>query len=204
MLGCSWEEGDKRESGRICEVRKKKNEHYSWFRGTAASHRRSLNPEVFSLPFSMQMQLLPLSTSSPLHLHHSLLAVPLLSTAIVSVMSWDAQKQRFKNRESGERERCSRGGGGGIEYIFVKLLYCMPHRCTWGTVATMEQRPAEYHVCLIKNDTLTEVSANKQTMGIIRRPAALHIFKWVGYMQICTSLFKNVPSMLSKYDQPSG
>lgn len=53
----------------------------------------------------------------------------------------------------------------------------MPHRCTRGDVATMEQRPGEYHVCLIKNDTLSEVSANKQTKGIIRSPAALHIFK---------------------------
>lgn len=79
-------------------------------------------------------------------------------------------------REGGERDRSSRGGDG-IEYIFVKLLYCMPHRCTRGDAATMEQRPGEYHVCLIKNNSLNEVSANKQTIGIIRRPAALHIFK---------------------------
>lgn len=64
-----------------------------------------------------------------------------------------------------------------LSIFFVKPVYCMPHRCTRADAATMEQRPGEYNVCLIKNDTLSEVIANKQTMGIIRRPAALHIFK---------------------------
>lgn len=91
-----------------------------------------------------------------------------------------------------KRERSSRGGGsGGVDCISVKLLYCVApqmytRRCSDRRAPDLENIMS----ASLKHDTHGEVSANKQTIGIIRRPAALHIFKWVGYMQICTSLFK--------------
>lgn len=84
-------------------------------------------------------------------------------------------KNRFRRAEGGERERLQRTRGG--ECDFLKLSYHMAFRFTR---AEKEQRPGGHDVCLIKNETLAEVSANKQTIGIIRCPTAIHIFKWGG------------------------
>lgn len=70
-----------------------------------------------------------------------------------------------------EEDEFSRGLGG-IECVFVRLT-CACRR-TW---ADVEHRPGGDHVCLIKNQPLPEMSANKSTVDIIRRPPVIHTFK---------------------------
>ena len=80
----------------------------------------------------------------------------------------------LKTHKRGSGERISRGGdSGGIGYIFVTACPTdvqekmqLPWSKTW-----------RISVCLIKSDTVSEVSANKQTIEIIRGPAAPHTFK---------------------------
>ena len=134
-------------------------------------------------------------TSPPLHLHRPLLAAPVLSVCYWERNGFRCTKKKKKPKtdlRTHKRERSSRGGGsGGVDCISVKLLYCVApqmytRRCSDRRAPDLENIMS----ASLKHDTHGEVSANKQTIGIIRRPAALHIFKWVGYMQICTSLFK--------------
>lgn len=75
-----------------------------------------------------------------------------------------------------ERER-EAPEAAALSVFLLSFFTACPTDVQDETRATTEQRPGGYHVCLIKNDTLSEVSANKQTIGIIRCPTVIRIFK---------------------------
>lgn len=75
-----------------------------------------------------------------------------------------------------EREReAPEAAAVALSVFLLSFFTACPTDVQDETRATTEQRPGGYHVCLIKNDTLSEVSANKQTIGIIRRPTVIRI-----------------------------
>lgn len=135
------------------------------------------------------------SSSSPFHFHHPHLAAPLLSGAHCGCNSLRCTKTDLKTHTGGwggvEKRRGSRGGGG-IECIFVKLLYCMPHSCT-RRERPWSKDPEDGMFASLKT-TLLVRWANKQTIGIIRCPTVSHIQMSGAHPG---SLFKNVASVLT-------